>query len=131
MVEKKLTEKNVESGRREQQLERKSPLWKQAVSQFIDLLKETYGTDFCQAVLFGSRAREDAEEVSDVDILVVLRDYRDYWAELHRVANLAYASTFGSDIPVVISAFPVREGEYYREETPLLLNVRREGVRVG
>ncbi|MBN1876409.1 MAG: nucleotidyltransferase domain-containing protein [Anaerolineae bacterium] len=44
----------------------------QAVSAFVDKIRQRFGCHLESAVLFGSRARGDATPDSDMDVLVVL-----------------------------------------------------------
>jgi predicted nucleotidyltransferase len=77
-------------------------------------------------VLFGSQARGDAEPGSDIDVLVVLQGVVSPCEEIARTINdvadisLAYNE--------VVSCVFVSEEQFERERSPLLLNVRREGV---
>jgi uncharacterized protein len=52
-------------------------------------LDEIYGQRLERVVLFGSRARGDADEESDYDVAVFLRDMPDRPAEMSRLADLA------------------------------------------
>ncbi|MGO8677933.1 MAG: nucleotidyltransferase domain-containing protein [Limisphaerales bacterium] len=80
------------------------------------------------AYLFGSRARGEAQSGSDIDVLVVVRGDCDYGDLVRRT------STFVSDLSlkydIVISRAFVSKDRFEREQSPFLLNVRREGVMV-
>lgn len=102
-----------------------------AVEEFGRRLKQAYGRRFRRLLLFGSWARSEATPESDIDLLVLLSDYRDYWKELQRIQRIAYEVTFGQDRPVVLSAFPAREEDYERGVTPLLSVIRQEGRAVA
>jgi uncharacterized protein len=84
-----------------------------------------YGDRIERVVLFGSRARGDANADSDYDVAVFLRDMADRFAEMDRLADL------GTDIlnetGEFVHAMPYRAGAY-EERTPLILAVRSEGV---
>jgi predicted nucleotidyltransferase len=47
---------------------------KTAITSFLHRLCDFLGDDLCQLWLFGSKARGDFHEDSDIDLLVVLRD---------------------------------------------------------
>ena len=47
-------------------------------------LEKIYGERLHRVYLFGSYARGEADEESDVDIAVVLDDVPDYFAEIER-----------------------------------------------
>lgn len=77
-------------------------------------------------LLFGSRARGDADEDSDVDVLVVLTGEVDAMTEIHRTGGIVAGLCLRHNL--VISCVFVSLRRYEIEQTPLLMNVRREGV---
>jgi predicted nucleotidyltransferase len=87
-----------------------------------------YGGRFVRLVLFGSQARGDAEPGSDIDVLVVLRGPVSACEEIER--TLDDVAGLSLDNEVVISCVFVSESDFRREQSPLLLNIRREGVAV-
>ena len=78
--------------------------------------------------LYGSQARGDAMPGSDIDVLVVLAGQVDSVEEIERVSPITAALSLEHDI--VISCVYISEKRYVQENTPLLLNVRREGIAV-
>ncbi len=80
------------------------------------------------AYLFGSHARGKAGADSDIDILVVVRGNFDY-GDLIRGSS-AFVSDLSLKHNVVISRTFVSRDRFEREQSPFLLNVRREGVLV-
>lgn len=95
--------------------------------RFRIALDELYGDRIERVVLFGSRARGDAHEASDYDIAVFLKDLTDRWQEFHRLADLR--TDILADTGVFMEARPFRAGAY-RERTPLMHEIRREGVEI-
>ena len=93
--------------------------------RFRAALDELYGDRIERVVLFGSRVRGDAHEGSDYDIAVFLKDLTDRWREFHRLADLR--TDILADTGVFIEARPFRAGAY-RERSPLMHEIRREGV---
>ena len=89
-------------------------------------LEEIYGKRLVQLVLFGSQAREDAESESDIDLLVVLQGPVNPGEEIARTGEATAALSLKYD--VVISCTFTSKERYNTERSPLLLNVRREGV---
>jgi uncharacterized protein len=87
-----------------------------------------YGERLVKMVLFGSRARGDAVAGSDIDVLVVLGDQINPGEEISRTGDVTAALSLKHD--VVISRVFVSAEQFSEEQSPLLLNVRREGVRV-
>jgi len=65
--------------------------WRDALSRFLSEMKAIYGSRLDCVVLYGSRARGDAEAMSDVDTLIVLDVLGDFWAEFNRISPIAVA----------------------------------------
>jgi predicted nucleotidyltransferase len=91
-------------------------------------LETLYGRRLVRLVLFGSQAREEAEPGSDIDLLVVLRGTVSPCHEIERTIEDVAAVSL--EHGVTVSCVFVSDEEYQRRRTPLLLNVRREGVSV-
>jgi predicted nucleotidyltransferase len=98
------------------------------LEQFRRGLERIYGARLAEVVLFGSQARNEAWSDSDIDVLVVLKGPVDPNLEIPRVSPLASGLSLRHD--VVISCVYVSEEDFRADESPLLLNVRREGVTV-
>jgi predicted nucleotidyltransferase len=86
---------------------------------------EIYGDRLERVVLFGSRARGDAEPDSDYDVAVFLRDITDRFAEMNRLADVATDIIYSEC--VFIHAIPYRAGSY-KERTPLTHEIRANGI---
>ena len=78
--------------------------------------------------LFGSYARGEEDAESDVDVLVVLKDFDRYGAEVERTAELG--ATLSLKYGVSISKVFVRERDWRMGQTPFLDNVREEALPV-
>ena len=79
------------------------------------------------ASLFGSAARRDGDERSDIDVLVVLETLTgDYGEELER--GLAAVYPVALRLGRRVSVKPLAREEYERGDSPLLREVRRSGV---
>ena len=58
------------------------------LAEYRARLDEIYGDRLERLVLFGSRARGDAEPDSDIDVMIVLRGPLDDWAETQRTSKV-------------------------------------------
>lgn len=66
-----------------------------------------YGSRLHRILLYGSRARGDAEPDSDIDVLVVLNACPDFWVEQRRLGDIAYEASIGADRgPVTPACYP-------------------------
>ncbi len=87
-----------------------------------------YGDRLVKLVLYGSQARGDADLESDIDVMVVLRGPVDLDVEWKRTDDFVGNLCLEND--VLVSPIYVSEVNYNTEQSPLLINVRREGVPV-
>ena len=98
----------------------------QAIRQFKQAVKEIYGSRLKQVVLYGSWARGNASEKSDIDLMVVLSGEVQPGLELDRMIDVI--TDINLEYDVLISVLPVSEDNFNTLQSPLLLNVRKEGV---
>jgi predicted nucleotidyltransferase len=87
-----------------------------------------YGPRLLHLMLYGSQARGDAEPGSDIDVLVVLEGPVQPGEEIRRVGEITAGISLENSV-VISCAFTSAE-RFEREESPLMMNVRREGVAV-
>jgi len=92
------------------------------------ILQDHYGARFRGLVLYGSTAREEAEEGSDIDLLVLLNEPFDLFEELRRIVELLYPIQLESER--LISAKPASVEAYEAGSVSLYRNAKREGVAV-
>jgi predicted nucleotidyltransferase len=90
-------------------------------------LGEVYGDRVDQIILFGSRARGDAQADSDYDIAIFLRDMPDRWHELDRLADLRI--DFLDETGAFVVALPYLTGAL-ADRSPLMHEIRRDGLRL-
>jgi predicted nucleotidyltransferase len=95
------------------------------LTRFRAALRHLYGARVERVVLFGSRARGEARPDSDYDVAVFLDPLPDRWAELDTLAALRVR--FFDETGAFFDAKPYPAGAY-RERTPLMHEIRREGL---
>lgn len=96
--------------------------------RFRAALAQTYGDQLARAVLFGSRARGDAEPDSDYDIAVFLREMPDRFEEMKRIADLSTGILY--ETGGVIHALPYPSTTYDDPRMPLMHEIRAEGLEL-
>jgi predicted nucleotidyltransferase len=89
-------------------------------------LADLYGERLWGVILYGSYARGDAGEDSDIDVLIVLRGSVDARTERKRTLDLI--ANLSLEHRVLISDIITSEEDYSRGEVPLFREVQREGV---
>ena len=102
-------------------------LERKALEQFTAELRRLLGTNLLALRLFGSRARGEGSEESDLDVLVVLRE-RDR-VTCRRIVEAALDAdlTYGVNLaPTIVTQAEYDRNREYR--TPFYRNVEREGI---
>ena len=89
-------------------------------------LGRLYGKRLKGVYLFGSCARGEADEESDIDVLIVLDRIDNYSQEIDRSSELVARLSLQYDRS--ISCVYVSEERWKHEETMFLINVREEAV---
>jgi predicted nucleotidyltransferase len=88
-----------------------------------------YGPRLDRLILFGSQARGDADEESDIDVMVVLKEpVEDREAE--RVHCRDITADMSLKYNTLITAILTDSSTYRSSDYSLYKNVRREGVAV-
>jgi len=100
--------------------------WDRAVREFRAELQGLYGPRLKGLILYGSHARGEGDSDSDIDLLVILDDFEDFWHEFKLISKMAGALSLQHD--VVIAALPIREEDFQRGSSPIILNIKREGI---
>jgi uncharacterized protein len=98
------------------------------VSELRRRLEALYGDRLEHVILYGSQARGDADAESDIDVLVVLSGEVDSVQEIDCSGNPIWDLSLEHGL--AISRVFVSHDRFRTEVSPLLMNVRREGVEI-
>jgi len=89
-------------------------------------LESLYGDRLKGLYLYGSYARGDYDEESDVDVLIVLDDFTSYGTEVDRASALV--AEISLKYALSISQVHLRERQWLHGDSPFLRNVRDEAT---
>jgi uncharacterized protein len=103
-----------------------SPKIRQLLKVFRDELELLYGERLVYLVLYGSFARHEETEGSDVDVLVVLEGEVSPVDEIRRMGDVSTDLLLKHN--ELISIVPMSLDDFLYRSSPLLRNVRREGI---
>ena len=104
---------------------------REALEDFVKLVKKEFSENLSQVLIFGSHARGEATEESDLDLLVVLKKPFNYEETRRRLSELAYAVTFEKGRLLHLSVAFMTEKDFLTGNSPLLLNIRKEARRAA
>ncbi len=99
---------------------------REILKEFREEIEKLYSKRLRSIILYGSWARGDATEESDIDVLVVLEGEVIPGKEIDRMIDII--TEINLKHGVLIAVYPVSEEDYSTINSPLLINVRREGV---
>jgi len=99
---------------------------KKILKEFKKEIGKLYGTRLKNIILYGSWARGDATEDSDIDILLVIKGKITPGKEIDRMIDII--TDINLKYNTLISVYPISEKDYLNVNSPLLMNIRREGV---
>jgi uncharacterized protein len=100
----------------------------QLLKKFKKGLVTLYGSRLKSVYLYGSYARGDFKQWSDLDVLIVLDTFERSPLELKRTSQLV--SELSLEYLITISPVFLREQEWKMGDKPLLRSIRADGVAV-
>ena len=99
---------------------------KNILEEFKEEIGKLYGARLKEVILYGSWARGDATDESDIDLLIVLEGKIVPGAEIDRMIDIITEINLKYDM--LLSVYPISEQDYSVINSPLLINVRKEGI---
>jgi predicted nucleotidyltransferase len=96
------------------------------LKEFKTNIKKLYGDKLSKIILYGSYARGEQTEDSDVDLAIILKGDIRPFKEIDKMT--AIAGEIDLKYNILLSLHPVSEKDYEYSKTPLLLNIHDEEV---
>nr|WP_293833955.1 nucleotidyltransferase domain-containing protein [uncultured Arsenicibacter sp.] len=99
------------------------------INEFKQELKKLYGNRLADLVLFGSYARGDFNEDSDIDLMVLLNDdHVSTFTEIRRISDIETPLLL--KYGMVLSPIPVSYTKYQTSSIPVYQEARRHGISI-
>lgn len=102
------------------------------IYQFSQQLKVILGDHLSKVIVYGSYARGDYQENSDVDVMILVDLTVE---EIKKIENEIYDLAFDIEMNRGIDISPIikneKQYEYWVDTLPFYRNVRKEGVVIG
>ena len=99
---------------------------KNIIKELKSGLEKKYGSQLKCILLFGSYARGEETEDSDIDIAVILEDFDHACTEIERTGDIV--SSLSLKFDTLISLVPIKEKDWLERKTTLISNIKRDGV---
>lgn len=98
----------------------------------VDCYRVVYGDDIVEIVLFGSYARGNYTEESDIDIVALVRGSREVLqAKLKMVWDVSAELGLENDVIVSPAVVPYDEFMKYKQSLPYYRNIAEKGRKIG
>ena len=106
-----------------------NPTVQQILQELRLSLEQLYGSRFKGLLLFGSYARGEGTDGSDIDVALILDDFAYAGEEIER--SLDVVASLCLKYTCLIGLVPIREHDWLDRQDPFLMNVRREAMPVS
>ncbi|MCC8130252.1 MAG: nucleotidyltransferase domain-containing protein [Oscillospiraceae bacterium] len=94
--------------------------------------RKTYGDNITKILLYGSYARGDYHEYSDIDIVAIVKgDRADLQHDLRKVWDVSHDLGLEYEVIVSPTVIPYDEYEEWKEDLPYYRNIENEGIVVN
>lgn len=99
---------------------------KKILKKFKSELIKIYDKNLDSVILFGSRARNDFIEGSDIDVLILLNNETKPIQEIRKINSII--SDISLNVNNMISCVFMSKQRFEQENSPLILNIKKEGI---
>ncbi len=101
---------------------------KPILEEVKEKLQKIYGERLREIILYGSYARGEGDDGSDIDLIILLKDMSDPISEIEKCSREVHQLDFLYD--TVISIIPMEVNQYRTRRLPIILNAKKEGIPI-
>lgn len=106
-----------------------NPAIEPIIREFKAALQALYGDRLCDVILYGSYARGDYDDESDIDLMILLTDEQvNTYAEIRKIIEIEAKLLFRYGL--AISPLPVSSKKYTTSYGGVYQEARKEGLSV-
>ncbi len=98
------------------------------LARFKDQASLVYGENLHKVILYGSYARGNANQNSDIDLMIVLSEMGSAFDEIERLNDIKFGIDL--DFDIYISTNPVSKDSYSHSNIPIFKNIALEGIEI-
>ncbi|MCE8423986.1 MAG: nucleotidyltransferase domain-containing protein [Candidatus Methanoperedens sp.] len=88
------------------------------LQELKERLQKRYGSKLKGVMLFGSYARDEQRDSSDIDIAIILDDFSHACTEIERTGDIV--SSISLKFDTFISLVPIKEKDWLKRKTALI-----------
>lgn len=101
----------------------------QILPMYIEKIKTIYGNHLQKIILYGSYARGDATDSSDIDIMILVdledQEMKEYFDQL---SDITFDINLDYDVMIMPIVKNIKHFDYWSEAYPFYKNINKEGV---
>ncbi|MBU3967658.1 MAG: nucleotidyltransferase domain-containing protein [Euryarchaeota archaeon] len=101
---------------------------KEILEKAKSTLQKIYGKRLKGIILYGSYARGEAVEGSDIDLIVLLDNMENPVEELEKCSKQIHQLDLAYD--TLISMIPFDLNQYNTRKLPIIMNAKKEGILI-
>lgn len=104
----------------------------EVLQRMVNLYRTVYGADIMHIVLYGSYARHDNDDESDLDLAAIVRgDRKNLQKKLYALWDMTDEINLEYGIIISPTVIPYDEFITYQQILPYYRAIKEEGVEIG
>ncbi|MDD6182167.1 MAG: nucleotidyltransferase domain-containing protein [Lachnospiraceae bacterium] len=102
------------------------------ISEYVTEIKRVLNKDFEKAVLYGSYARNEEDENSDIDIAIFTnRRAEEFYILIEKISELTFEYSVQYDLILSPVFQNIKDFEKWKKVLPYYQNIQKEGIAIA